>query len=724
MSRSDPSCGGSPYFNLSIAPTLPVQSFRGGDWEAEGTERATGGTGDRYSMWSSTDGSTVYIQGTTGVALASAFHWYLKYYCKCSLSWLGDQLCLPEEHPYVEPIEMQSPYQYGYYMNTCTFGYSTVWWTWDRWEQEIDWMAMNGVNLPLAFIGQEYVWQNVWLLLGIPPDELHDFFGGPAFLPWQRMGNEDGWPSPLPQSWILKQHDLQVQILERMRSFNMKPILPAFAGHVPAALKSHYPDADVTQLVSWSPGFNGTYFLDPFDPLFATIGSLMIKELEDTYGTDSFYSCDPFNEEIPPSNDTAYLSQVSSTIYSSMATTDPNAVWVLQGWFLVYGYGFWGPAQAEAFLSAVDNSKMLMLDLWAEVSPIWNTGMFFGKPFIWNMLHNFGGRPGMYAVLDAVATGPPTALAQTTSNIVGTGYTPEAIETNPVVYDLMSEMHWRSTAPDLDTWIADYAVRRYGYDSANIKQAWALLQNSIFACHTSQGGPNGIIAGARPDLEISIVGCCANMQLYWDPVDICNAWSLLLAESDSLADQPAYGNDVVQVALQALANIMTGYHDNLVSAFQSGDLEAFEDLAQKITSIITDMDTLLATQEIYLLGKWLSDAKGWATDEAEALAYQYNARLQVTIWGYPLTPLNDYAYKMWAGLTKSFHMSRWQTFVDSLRPFVGNPGLWDHEEYLQQVGEVERLWTTMTDDDSYPDQIVGSSVQVAQSMFDKYWEQC
>lgn len=39
---------------------------------------------------------------------------------------------------------------------------SYVWWDWERWEKEIDWMALQGVNLPLAFTGQETIWQRVF----------------------------------------------------------------------------------------------------------------------------------------------------------------------------------------------------------------------------------------------------------------------------------------------------------------------------------------------------------------------------------------------------------------------------------------------------------------------------------------------------------------------------------------------------------------------------------
>lgn len=43
----------------------------------------------------------------------------------------------------------------------CTHSYSFVWWDWARWEWELDWMALNGINLALAWSGQEAIWQRV-----------------------------------------------------------------------------------------------------------------------------------------------------------------------------------------------------------------------------------------------------------------------------------------------------------------------------------------------------------------------------------------------------------------------------------------------------------------------------------------------------------------------------------------------------------------------------------
>ena len=36
--------------------------------------------------------------------------------------------------------------------------------------KEIDWMALHGVNMPLAFVGQEYVWLKVYEEMGIAPE--------------------------------------------------------------------------------------------------------------------------------------------------------------------------------------------------------------------------------------------------------------------------------------------------------------------------------------------------------------------------------------------------------------------------------------------------------------------------------------------------------------------------------------------------------------------------
>ena len=51
-----------------------------------------------------------------------------------------------------KPVHVERSTLWHYYANVCTFSYSFVWYTLEDWVREIDWMALNGINLPLVNI--------------------------------------------------------------------------------------------------------------------------------------------------------------------------------------------------------------------------------------------------------------------------------------------------------------------------------------------------------------------------------------------------------------------------------------------------------------------------------------------------------------------------------------------------------------------------------------------
>lgn len=59
--------------------------------------------------------------------------------------------------------------------------------------------------------------------------------------------------------------------------------------------------------------------------------------------------------------------------------------------------------------------------------------------------------------------------------MIGTGLTPEGINQNYVIYDLMSESAWRTEPANLTEWFGNYATRRYGSENDNATKAWQLL---------------------------------------------------------------------------------------------------------------------------------------------------------------------------------------------------------------------------------------------------------
>ena len=312
------------------------------------------------------EGDKVCIIANNANSMAVGLNRYLKKYCHTTVSWYADvAVDLPAELPAVvqeETVEARVPQRF--FLNYCTFGYTMSFFDWKDWERVIDWMALNGVNMPLAITGQESVWYNVWTALGMTDEQVRSYFTGPVYLPWHRMANIDAWCGPLPKEWLDGQVVLQQKILARERALNMRPVLPAFAGHVPRMLTTLYPNADIKKLDAWDE-FEApyqTYFLNSEDPLYAKIQRLFLEEQTRLFGTDHIYGIDLFNEMEAPSYDCEYIARLSKHVYSSLKAVDKKAEWLQMGWFLYYQRNKWTPEVTKAMLSAVPQGKMTMLD--------------------------------------------------------------------------------------------------------------------------------------------------------------------------------------------------------------------------------------------------------------------------------------------------------------------------------------------------------------------------
>lgn len=205
----------------------------------------------------------VVVRGNAGYSIAAGLNWYLKYSLNCSFSWgrggSGNNVAgvppagaLPP--PAGGPVRMAAPVRWRYAYNVCTFGYTMPFWDFAQFEEELDRLALWGVSLPLAFQGQEFTVDRFYRSPvggGLNDSAINDFLAGPAFLPWNRMGNMQKWGGPLTPDWLAQQHTLQTRIVTRAREFGMVPVLPGFAGHVPRALVSRFPNATFTSSPDW-----------------------------------------------------------------------------------------------------------------------------------------------------------------------------------------------------------------------------------------------------------------------------------------------------------------------------------------------------------------------------------------------------------------------------------------------------------------------------------------
>ena len=214
---------------------------------------------------------------------------------------------------------------------TVTFSYTAAFWTWEDWELELDWLALRGVNLPLAWVGQEKILVEVFQELGMTDDDLFSYFSGPAFQAWNRFGNIQGsWGGDLPIEWIDNQFELQKNITKRMVELGMTPVLPCFTGFVPRAISRVLPNAMIVNGSDWS-GFPAEYanvtFLEPVDPTFAALQKSFITKQADALGNIThIYTLDQYNENNPYSGDLDYLRNVSYNTWQSLKAVDPDAI--------------------------------------------------------------------------------------------------------------------------------------------------------------------------------------------------------------------------------------------------------------------------------------------------------------------------------------------------------------------------------------------------------------
>ena len=472
----------------------------------------------KSAMQLDSDGQSIILRGTGAIELASAFHWYLNDYLNVTYDWntYGAQqmpsttkaLPLPATSKVV-PRRLD----WSYYMNVCTYGYSLAFVPWSYWETHIDWMAMNGINMPLAFVGQEWVWARVFESFNVSLSEQSSFYSGAAFLPWFRMGNMRGFGGPLSEDWMVKRRDLGVRIINRMRELGMTPALGAFAGHVPAAFATSYPTAKITRSPDWAgfdagnpdtAAFADVFLLDASDPLFVEVGQRFIKVQTSTFGSDHIYQADTYNELTPPTDDPGYLRASSAAVYAAMAAADPDAIWLMQGW--LFQSTWWKSPAIEAYLGGVPSGKMWLLDLFGDSNPIWSkTASYYGHPFIFCTLLNFGGQQGIVGNTLCVASGMEKAVANSTIN--GVGITMEGIWTNYVMFELQLLLTWgparfrqHTVLPTYNATAhtAAFGARRYGGSAhPSAVAAWAMLGSTIYS---GQGGGFGSAISTVPSL--------------------------------------------------------------------------------------------------------------------------------------------------------------------------------------------------------------------------------
>ena len=369
--------------------------------------------------------------------------------------------------------------------------------------------------------------------------------------------------------------------------------------------------------------------------------------------------------------------------------------------------GWWKAdrARVEAYVSGLRKADALILDLTSPTQPVYaRTHGYYGTSYVWNLLHNYGGRPGVYGDLPLYRRSLLGSVGRVgPSGAAGVGVAMEAVtRQNPVAYDLVLRLAWgddgsaagedpRDDAP-LEAWEEAWVSARYGLGRsagrggsataafASVVAAWRLLLHGVYQGDMDPSAARFAIYD-RPRLG----ALCSREELF---EGVAEAWTLLVDAEAVLFPPDAAAHDVDWSAaavyaadlgslaaevLQQQACVRLRGVAARVEAFASMDAAAKADVAARVrgvADVLRDVDGALRGVRETSLRCHLEAAAAWAEDAAEALLFQQGTLNQLTVWGPSSLKLNDYAKKAWAGLAESYYAPRWEMLAATLEERV------------------------------------------------------
>lgn len=609
----------------------------------------------------------IHIEAATVPTLLFGVNWYLKYVAHLNISTNGSQLGAPGLLlPAVpEPIEKSALSPFRYALNENTDGYTTPYWSFERWQREIDILALSGFNAILIQRGNDLAVYQAFLTMGYQDEEIRRWITHPAHQNWQWMGNMCCFVEPIPLQLMKDRAGSARRIMEQLRSLGIIPVLPGFWGVVPADFAHYVRGAHVVvQTEPWN-GFQRPGWLDPRDPSFTRLAAAFYSSQQALFGSTTLYDMETFQEggqsgDVP-------VGEGAKAIQQALNLAHPKALWFMMAW---------QDNPRPELIAAVDRDKIVIADIEQGRIPRETRDQDFqGARWLFGGLWEFGGRTTMGAPLYDYAERMPPMRTRRNSRLSGTALFTEGLDTNPFAFDLYTEMAWRDEAVDLIAWTDQYAIRRYGASDPHARKAWRILLRTAYGyradgdrSHGERDAAHESLFNAQPSLEARRTGHWAPDVLRYSAEDLKPALTELLEVAPALRNSAGYRYDLADVARQVLANDARRQLPLLKAAYDERDLSTFQERAEHWMQSMSMEDGLLATDEYFLLGRWLSYVPTWAHTPHELEQMMYDAKSILTTWGDRVASedLHEYGNRDWAGLVSGYYAPRWEMYFQSL----------------------------------------------------------
>lgn len=606
----------------------------------------------------------VRLISNSGVGLASAFNCYLKEVCKCHVSRFGNRIELPQNLPQVKgKIERHTTFKHRYAYNYCAHSYSMSFWNEKDWQKELDFLAMNGVNMILDITGMEEVYRRFLTKLGYRLREIKNFLTGPSYFAWCYMANITGVGGPLHDNFFYESAELARKNHRRMQVLGIDVVLEAYNGMVPSDIAKKVRDIPTIEQGLWN-GLPRPLMIDPASVSYVKYATLFYECQKEVFGDiTKFFAGDICHEggSLKGTNE----KDVYMNFVGALTKFRRDAVVIMQGW---------GENPTKAFIKyskPFRDEHVLMLDLFAESRPKseGRSAPLSKFNYLYGMLNSFGGRMGIHGNIDVL----PEKIRQSSknSNFKGIALTAESNTSDPAVVDLFFSTVWEDIK-DTNEWLKSFAERRYGARNENIEKSLEIQLKTALSdkyYNLGEGAPENLLCG-RPEGRYDKVSSWGNTKFGYNVKEFEDAAKLFLADYDKFKDNECYVYDAVNILRQVISNKIYGIILNMESEYKSKDYFAFLENGKKLLSLADTLDKILLNHKDFTLGEYLGKVEQYANklDDFTKELYLINAKALITTWySRPAANpggLHDYSNRQWGDLVSQFYKVRWEKFIE------------------------------------------------------------
>ena len=668
---------------------------------------------DTYEIDS--DGKRVILRGNNTVAKATAYYRYLRDYCNVSLSWCSNHETYEIKNA---PLPDKAVKQVLLKDRRMCFSYETYadsacWWEWERWERELDYLAMNGVNMFLCLVGYEAVWYYSMLKVGLNREDSLTFLSGPCYYPLQLDGKLDTFLPLVDTDYLKKRIELGQKIVARARELGIAPVMQGFNGHVPKLLKGYFTKADIVPVTAFEK-FAFTYRISPVDPLFEKLAQALNEKQEELFGKADYYISNPFSGVKTLSRNPLFPARYGTAVHSAIKAANGKAIWVLSA-----------ESYSPQLVKNVPSNELLVLDIDGICDE--NSG-FDGHLFLLGARFNFGGHTTLHGNIKELAGNRFAVVSRKHENCVGCGMFPDSTDVNPMYSDMAMQMLTVDGEISLQQWTKRYAYCRWGSNEKCLADAAQIIADCMG--ERCVGRETGSIIASRPSTEITHTAPFDTLELRYDNRELCRALGLMLESKGDYTD--GYVFDVCDVTRQVMSNYARELYSAAIKGYQNSDARLFEVSSNAFMKLLEEMDGLLSAVPELRLGTHLQSAADCTVGRQDKQNFELNLLCRISLFGPFSTPeYYDCAWREWADVVGGYYSKRWREFFELLakdfkkkkristvtRKQINGRNLSRGNSFYKKLDSTERKWITKCRAGEPGDE---DALKIAEKLYEKY----